>query len=465
MTHGSPGSASLSIGQRMGFAMGDLAGNFYWQSFQSFLLFYYTESVGLTPTTAGAIIMLASLWDGLIDPFIGAAADRTRTRWGAYRPYLLLGAPVLGVAFVLQYYRPPFEGIGLLIFVTATHFFFRSAYAMVNVPYVALSARITQDTAERSLLAGLRMLFATVAGIVVVAATQPVVAAVTERAGGQGYMVAAMIFALMASALFPIVFAVVREAPPDHAASSARPTMAGIYRSVIRNRAFWTVIVGLCCLTLCATALMKSVLYYYKYRLLAEDDAKIALMLGVGSALVYVPALMAAARRFGKRSIWLASCVAGLGGLAVLALVDIDRPWQMCAFIVYMHLPITGLGFGFWSMIPDTVEYGEWRSGVRAEAFIFGIGGFFAKSALGVSVFVFGAAFDAVGFVANQAQSASTLDGMKQIMVVMPAAGFAVAFVAMSLNPLRRGVHEAIVQDLRNGLLAVSVVPTPPSRS
>lgn len=446
-----PGT-KLSNSRRLGFAVGEVGIGLYWHSFHYFLLFYYTDTLGLKPTLAGAIIMLGSLWDGLVDPFIGAAADRTRTRWGSYRPYLLFVPPVLGLAFLSQYYRPPIDGGALIFYVTATHFLFRSAFAAMSVPYVALSARMTRDANERSTLAGLRMMCSTLAAVFVVATTQPIVSAVTGLMPGvQGYFAVAALYVVPASIVFLIVFSLVREQPRGHGGEDASVPMREVFPALSKNRAFWTLLLGVCGLTFCATALMKTVLYYYKYALHAEGQARFALMLGVGSALVYLPLMMAVVRRVGKRAIWFGSCAAGLAGLAFLGLNDIDRPWQMCVFLVYMQFSLVGVWFGFWSMIPDAVEYGQWRTGVRVEAFIFGVVGLVGKSALGASIFALGRSLDAVGFVANQEQSEATLEGLKNIMVFMPLGGFCVILAATLFNPLRRGVHEKIVADLRAG--------------
>ena len=179
--------------------------------------------------TAGLIYMVASIWDGLIDPLIGVAADRTRTRWGGYRPYLLFGTVPLALAFGLLYYRPPLEGTALVAVVLVAHLLFRSLYALVNVPYAALTARITRSAAERATIAGARMVFAHLrrgdrrAGD---AADRQVVTGSPRRRAG--FFVAACLFALLATLVLLLVFATdargARRAPePATAATPMRP--------------------------------------------------------------------------------------------------------------------------------------------------------------------------------------------------------------------------------------------------
>lgn len=430
------------------FGAGDFACNLYWQSISLYLLFYYTDAVGLSAATAGLIYMVASIWDGLIDPLVGAAADRTRTRWGGYRPYILFGAVPLALAFALLYYRPPLEGAALVAFVLASHLVFRTLYATVNVPYAALTARMTRDARERATVSGARMLFATAAAVTVALATQPIAQAVTGRPdGARGFFVAACLFAAVATVVLPMVFATTREQAPGPAAPRRGASRAN-WGSVRHNRAFWSLIIGGGFMITCMTALGKSVLYYFKYYLHDPAGARAALALASASGLVIVPLWMGVARRASKRTIWLASCAIYAVGLIAFARLDLRAAWQMDVFLVYMQVATVGLSFAYWGILPDTVEYGQWKTGVRAEAFVFGLALLFQKIALGLGAGLFGLALGAVGYRANQIQTPETLSGLKTIMVALPLTGVAICAVAMWFNPLKRGVHEGIVAEL-----------------
>jgi GPH family glycoside/pentoside/hexuronide:cation symporter len=200
-----------------------------------------------------------------------------------------------------------------------------------------------------------------------------------------------------------------------------------------------------------STALGKSVLYYFKYYLKDEAAGRLALPVLAASGLVILPIWMVISRRLSKRTAWLITTVWGALGLLVFALVDIRSPALMMAFLVYMQVSGLGAAMTFWSMLPDTVEYGEWRTGVRSDGFIFGLGQFFLKAALGLAAGLFGGALGAVGYVANQGQSEATLAGLKTIMVVLPLVGVSGAGLAMLFYPIRKGDHEAIVADLSAG--------------
>lgn len=439
-------SGALGWRRTIAFASGDFAFNLYWQSISLYLLFYYTEAVGLSAAAAGLIYMVASIWDGVADPLIGMTADRVRSRWGRYRPFLLLGAAPLALAFGLLYFRPPLEGTALVAAVMAAHLLFRSAYALVNVPYAALTASVTRSASDRGHIAGIRMVFATLAYVLVARTTQPIAQAVTgSRDGAGGFFAAACLFAALATPILLAVFATTRE---DEAAPAARKAAAPAWRAIWRNRAFWTLAGGGAALIIGYTVFAKSVLYYFKYVLGNEAAAPGALALAGLSGLVIVPLWMMAARGLGKRGVWLASCALLGASLFVFAALDLRAVWQMQLLLVSMQAGYLGINLAYWGMLPDTVEYGEWRGGERAAGLIFGLALLFQKVSLGLGAGLFGLALERTGFVANHALSPATLAGIKTMMVALPLLGIGLSALVMRFSPLLRGTHERILADL-----------------
>lgn len=445
------GAAQPKLGLKgmLGFTVGDFAFNLYWQSVSLYLLFFYTDVVGLRAGVAGLIYMIASIFDAVIDPLMGAIADRTRTRWGRYRPYILFGTPFVGIAFLLLYYRPPLEGAGLAAWMLAAHIIFRIAYTVVSIPFTAMSARLTSNSAERGSMAGLRIIFATLAGLTVAISTQPLAAHLGGGDSATGFFAAAAIFAAIASLVLPIVFFATRE--PDETEEDSAPANLAEYWSALRdNRALWALLAGVCAGVVCSTALGKSILYYFKYNLGNEDGGRIALSIVAASGLVIVPVWMAVSRWIGKRNAWFAAIAWGLAGLLWFSLTDVRSTGMAIAFFLWMQVTGLGLALGFWSILPDTVEYGEWRSGRRTESFVFGLGQFFLKVALGLGAGLFGWLLDQIGYRANTVQTPETLAHMKMLMTALPALGLTLAGVAMVFYPLRGGRHAEIVEELAN---------------
>jgi glycoside/pentoside/hexuronide:cation symporter, GPH family len=436
----------LSLPRKLGFTVGDYAFNLYWQSVSLFLMFYYTDAVGLSASTAGIVYMLASIWDGITDPIMGAIADRTRTRWGRYRPYLLLAAVPLGLSFAWLYYKPVADAFGLTAIVLAAHFVFRTAYTISSIPYISLNARLTSSSGERSTLAGFRMIFASLAGLTVSFGTQPLVAYFGEGDMARGFFYVACVIGLIATAIFPIVFFSTRE--PAETGEEVPLRWREYYTAVRGNRAFWIVVLAVLGGSLCTTTLGKTVLYYFKYYLHDEANARYALTFKALAGLGIVASWVYVTRFVGKRNAWFLTSVWGALGLTYFLFVEVDTTLHAILFFVALHFCSIGISLTYWSMLPDTVEYGEWVSGHRAESLVFGLAIFAQKCALGLAAGVLGIALELVGFVPNVEQSAATLRGMKMIMVVFPMTGLALAAVAMLFYPLRPGIHERIVAEL-----------------
>jgi GPH family glycoside/pentoside/hexuronide:cation symporter len=437
----------LSFARKAGFSLGDYACNLYWQSVSLFLMFYYTDALGLSGGVAGAIYMVASIFDGISDPIMGAVADRTRTKWGRYRPYILLGCVPLGLSFAGLYWAPAADGFGLVAVVTAAHLVFRIAYTAVSVPYSSLTARMTSSSEERSSLAGFRMVAATLAAMTVSYLTQPMVA---EFGGGdqaKGFFYAAAVFGLIATGIFPLVFLATRE-PPEPPGEVVHLKLGEHWRAMSTNRAFWVLMVGISLGAMSSTALGKSLLYYMKYIAGDEGAARYALSIKAALGVAIIPTWVIATRFIGKQAAWLIAAGWGLVGAAFLFFTNVQTAFAVTLFYLFMHVASLGVSTTYWSMMPDTVEYGEWRSGLRPESFIFGLGMFFQKVALGLAAGVFGLALDLIGYVANQAQSPETLHGLRMVVVGFPLVGLGGSALAMLFYPLRKGVHDRIVGEL-----------------
>jgi GPH family glycoside/pentoside/hexuronide:cation symporter len=446
------GAAEAAAGRRLRlllFAFGDFAFNLYWQSIMLFLLFYYTEALALPMAVAATTFMLASIWDGIANFAAGILADRHsgRLRHGAV---LTLGSVPLGLFFVLVYTPPLTSGPWAAASVFVGHLLFRTAYGLVNVPYLAMSARITADSRERAFVAGMRMLFGTAAAVVVALGTLPLGRWLTgSPIAADAYLGGALLFAVAGTAILIVVGLTYREedAPPP-----AEPVpIAAALRSLAGNRAFVTLCLAMMAMIVAVTMLNKSVLYYFKYFLDDASGGELALAtMGVVSAAA-VPAWMALARALGLRALWILAAMLAITGLGFFAAVDIHGAGAMQGYLIGMQATIVGLNFVFWAMLPNTIEYGERSTGVRIEGIVFGLAALLQRVAIGVATALLGWSFGSAGYVANVAQSADTLAAIRWTIALVPLGFLILSCAAMALNPLAKGAHGRIVRDLRPG--------------
>jgi GPH family glycoside/pentoside/hexuronide:cation symporter len=427
------------------FAFGDFAFNLYWQSIMLFLLFYYTDALGLPMATAAAIYTAASIWDGIANFVAGAVTDRRQPKHG-YGRVLILGSVPLGLACILTY-APLGTGFGGLALVVIGHLLFRTAYAALNVPYLAMGARISVDSRDRAFVAGARMLFGTLAWVVVARGTVPIGAWISGGAvAAEGYLWAAVLFAVLGTAILILVGATYREGAVP--AAPAPPSVRASIASLAANRAFVTLNLAMMAMIVAATVLNKSVLYYFKYFLGSDAAGQSALAwMGVMSA-VAVPLWMALQRVLGTRALWFVAALLCMAGLTLFAAVHIDEPLVMQLFLVGMQAVIVGLHFAFWAMLPNTIEYGEQATGLRVEGAVFGAAALLQRVAIGLATAILGLGFESAGYVANVQQSEATLTAMRWTIALVPLGALALSCGLMLLNPLGKGAHARIVKDL-----------------
>lgn len=435
----------LSWPTRLRFASGDFACNLYWQSSSLFLFFYYTEVLHLAPQLAGTIYMIGSVWDGIADLLTGIWAERGRRRYARVVGY---GAIPLGLSFPLLYFGPPFHGIAFVVGLLIAQFAFRSLYALVNITYAAWSVRISTDSRDRAAVAGLRMLFGTIAAVLVSLSTERISRAVSgSLTSSAGFLCAAGVFDLIAT---PLLMHVARRSPQgadEPKIAPPTPLSRGL-GALATNRAFVTLCIAMMCIAIAATILSRSVLYYFTYVVGDEMAGTTALALMGVSGSLFVPLWMLARHRIGSRALWLGAAALAIVGSTAFAMTDAGVAWRADLFLVTMQAALAAFSFVFWAMLPDTVEYGELHGGVRIEALSFGVAALLQKVAIGVATALTGFAYSAIGYAPRVAQSPEVITDIRWLMVAAPIIGCLVSALAMAANPLRRDTHRAIVAAL-----------------
>ncbi|MEE4203112.1 MAG: MFS transporter [Halieaceae bacterium] len=445
-----PTAVRLQAWRMAVYSTGDLGLNVYWQGVSLFLFFFYTDVMGIPAWWAGFTIFIASVWDGITDPIMGGVADRTRTAIGRYRPYLLYGAPVLAIGFIVTFYAPQgLSGGPLIAYALVTHLLLRTLYTVVSIPYSALSARMTSDSRQRGTLAGWRMQGAALGGLTTAFSTPSIVQQFVQLTDGDqrlGWCYAAMAMAAVATLILWLCAAGTRE--PDEAPDAPAPKpglglgdLATAAKMLGRNGPLVRVFLCIIMASLCLSMMSKTLIYWFKYAIGAEEAASLALALTPLVLLFVAPVWAMIAGKTSKRIAWIAgSSVALIGYLAFFAL-PMREGVNVYLAVVFIALGSSSFAVMFWAMLPDTVEYDQWISGERHEAKVFGFASFAQKAALGLNALLLGVLLDAIGFVPNVEQSEATLWGMKAVMSLIPALGVVTALIALWGYPIDRTYH------------------------
>ena len=433
-------SNAVSNKVRAAYGIGDYAICLYWSGVGLYLLYFYTDVVGITPLLAGWIYALGIAWDAITDPFMGYLAERTRSKMGSYRPYIFYGAIPLALSFVLLFWVPPFEGLLLFVFLLTVNLLHRTCFTIVSVPYSSLTARITDDSDERTKLTTARMIGASFGTLSVSALGFPIVLWFGGGDEAIGFIFFGMICGLTAILVLSITVRFVKEREFNFSPTQI-PSFSKVAKSVSQNYPFWIVFGSI--LILGSTSIMfnNNLIYFVKYSLDLHEYQGLILGVSSGAALLAIPFWAYAALKIGKRNSWMAAMALLLVGFLVFYFYPITSLNELLFVLGFIGIGNGATGVLFWSMLPDTIEYGEWKTGVRTESSLYGFMTFAQKGAIAFAAILLGMALTQIGFEPNQIQSEETLSGLKFIMTWIPLTGIFISFILVSFYPIDKSFH------------------------
>lgn len=443
-------AGTLSLGRKFGYGLGDFGLNLHWQGMGLFLTFFQTEIMGLSPVWAGVTFFVAALWDGITDPIMGLIADRTRGRWGSHRPYLLFGAVPLAASLALAFTAPGFTGPAAVMYGLATHMLLRTTYTVVAIPYSSLSARMTSNADERTSLTGWRMQFAFLGGAAV-SWMMPVLAKqFAGLDGAQGYAVAASIIGAVSAVAFVLCFLIVREQP---VAASRMARDEGFWDDLrgfmaLVRRGGPTVQLYLCILIsqIMVPLQARNYLYFFKYGIGDMSRADQAMALFGAINVLCVPLWVWLIRRTEKLTGFMVGGTLFAIGSLGFALMPEWSYWGAFIPLAVACAGHTAYAVCIWAMLPDTVDWSEWRFRRRDEGKIFGLAAFLQKAALGLSGLLMAAVFH--GFDVTKGQGEASEAGLRVVMGIIPLVGILAAMFIMRNYRLDLRRHAGIVARL-----------------
>ncbi|NLC53274.1 MAG: MFS transporter [Firmicutes bacterium] len=410
-----------------------------------YLLIFLTDVVNFPPALAGTLLLLAKIWDALIDPVIGHVSDRTKTRWGRRRPYLLWFAVPFGLAFSLMWQIPQVASpVGQTLIILGAIFSFITFFSLLSVPYSSLAPEMTRDYDERTRLNGYRMFFSIIGGLVAVLLPSYYFGLSPDLR--YGYRVMGISLGVVLAVL-PL-FAFVGTKEKLSTGQDRVPLKKGL-RLVLANRPYILALTTYLATWVAIDIISAVFIYYLKYWLdISKENSNVIFGLIFVVAAVFLPFWVKYAERFGKKNAYFV----GLGFLALVMLGTVFiQPGQRN--LVYLVGALAGIGVSAahvipLSIIPDTIEYDELRSGHRQEGIYFGLVTFMQQFATSGALFIVGLALQWSGYVPNIAQSAGTLLAIRLLLGLLPAILIGLGVLVLVKFPIDRDYHLWITQEL-----------------
>jgi glycoside/pentoside/hexuronide:cation symporter, GPH family len=408
----------LSIKEKIGYGLGDTASHFVWDMVGFWLLFFYTDVYGISAAAAGTIMLIARFWDMAIDPVIGIVSDRTNTRWGKFRPYILFGAIPYAVLAVLTFTTPNFGEVGKIIYAGATYVLLMTAYAAINLPYSALGAVMTPDTYERAGLNTYRF----IAGFTGQFVVTGLALTMAEYFGGgdkaQGFQYTVILFAGLSLVFFFITFKTTKERvqPPKAQKNSLKEDI----RNLFSNKS-WVILALVGIISFIMFAMQNAAIaYYFKYYLGRENNVQLFNVIGTIALIIALPLSKPLAKRFGNRNVFMgSSLISGLFFMLIYlpGVNDLITIYVLNIIAKMAYAPAVPL---LWTMIADSADYGEWKTGRRATGLYFSAAVFAQKAGWGIGAAIAGWILAISSFVANAVQPETAITGIKLLVSVIP---------------------------------------------
>ena len=478
----------LASREKIGYALGDIATNFFFQSMILYQTRFYTDTAGLSAVAVGSMFLVLRLGDAVIDPVIGALSDRTQTRWGKFRPWILGTAIPFGLIFWLVYVTPNFGPHGKLVYAYITYSLVMMLYSANNTPYSALMGVMTPDSSERSSIAGYRFVGALIGQFVIQALPLPLVAKLGHGDSARGWAITMAIFGFLIIILNLITFASTRERV--FSAPGQKPSLRADLKDVFTCRP-WIVMFVLTLLIFTTLVVRGSSLnYLFAYYLdqgtvkafldkfglaalgagpvtswklglnalglLVNRDGSNAAAVGLSlffvlGSLIQIVGIVfskALADRFGKKAVF----IAGMSVTAIAtALVFFVTPTSMTLLVVLSI--VWPIGWGptvplLWVMIADVADFSEWKNSRRATGFMYAGILFALKAGLSLGGALSAWVIAAYGYVPNVAQTQRALLGIRLGASIYPAATLALGIVCLVIYPIGKTLNIRVQDEL-----------------
>lgn len=478
-------SQPLSFIEKAGYSLGDGAANFVFFSMILFQLNFYTETLGIAAVTAGALLLVGRLWDAFFDPLMGVMADRTHTRWGKFRPWVLWTAVPWGVMMVLAYSAPDFSQTGKIIYACVTNVLLMTLYSANNTPYSAMTGVMTGDVNERTRLSSYRFVSAMIAQLVVGGFTLPLVAKLGQGNNAKGWQLTMALWATVCLVLFLITFLTTREriSPPPQQRSSPKQD----FGDLLKNGP-WIAMFILTLSHFIVLAMRGGTMFYYfdycldkdrltefltscglanagsgwwhsllgTFGLVISADKKNVASVGfslfnMSSQFVTVIGVAFStwlSMKFGKKAVAIAGFAVTTVFMALFVLVPpqaILGNYLLEWARALTYAPTIPL---LWAMFADVVDYAEWKTGRRTTGLIYATILFGLKTGLSLGGFIAGTLLSTYGYKAGVAQTPQAVQGIRLIISVYPTIFFGIVLVCLFSYKITKRLNLEIQDEL-----------------
>lgn len=455
----------IKLTEKIGYGFGDMASSMFWKLFGAYLMIFYTDVFGLPAAVVGTMFLITRIWDSAFDPIVGVVADRTHSRWGKFRPYLLWLAVPFGIIGILTFVTPDWSPTGKLIYAYVTYSLMMMIYSAINVPYASLRGVMSPNPKERNTLSTYRMTFAYIGSFIALLLFMPLVNFFSgnskELADQQtGWTLAVVVIAILCIVLFFGCFAWTKERVKP--IKETQNPLKEDLKDLFKNKPWW-ILLGAGVAALVFNSIRDgATVYYFKYFVVEEDYATVSffgmsfvlsglyLALGQAANIIGVIAAAPVSNRIGKRNTYMWAMIIATVLSVIFYWFDKEDLIWMFVFQALISVCAGSIFPLLWSMYADCADYSELKTGNRATGLIFSSSSMSQKFGWAIGTAVTGWLLGFFGFQANAVQSEEAISGIKMFLSFLPAIGTILSVVFISMYPLTENKMKDITTELEH---------------
>ena len=453
----------IKLTEKIGYGFGYMASSMFWKLFGAYLMIFYTDVFGLPAAVVGTMFLITRIWDSAFDPIVGVVADRTHSRWGKFRPYLLWLAVPFGIIGVLTFVTPDWSPTGKLVYAYVTYSLMMMIYSAINVPYASLLGVMSPNPKERNTLSTYRMTFAYIGSFIALLLFMPLVnffSGNSKDLGDQqtGWTMAVVVIAILCIILFFGCFAWTKERVKP--IKEAQNPLKEDLKDLFKNKPWW-ILLGAGVAALVFNSIRDgATVYYFKYFVVEEDYATVSffgmsfvlsglyLALGQAANIIGVIAAAPVSNRIGKRNTYMWAMIIATVLSVIFYWFDKEDLIWMFVFQALISICAGSIFPLLWSMYADCADYSELKTGNRATGLIFSSSSMSQKFGWAIGTAITGWLLGFFGFQANAVQSEEAISGIKMFLSFLPAVGTILSVVFISMYPLTEKKMKDITTEL-----------------
>lgn len=431
------------------YSFGGIGSNISFALLMSYLMFFYTDVFGISAISVGSLFLIARLVDAITDPIMGMIADRTRTKYGKYRPWIIFVSPFLGLSVILLFFTPDIGYDQKVIYAYVTYILYSLVSTMVNIPYHALTPVLSEDSNQRTQIASAKQVMAIPANLFVSAAALPIVALFGN--GKQGWLGLACVVAVLTIGSFWVCAAGAKRhdiVDMDTKKATQKVSIKEQLSVIYKNKPL-LLLMGAFGVQMLASSISNSVnMYYMSYNI---GHPELIPIIGLITTFASVPvaiALPSLSKKFDKKKIFIiGNCISAFFCVA-LFFIQTDNLVLLVIIIVMVMATAQISGIIGWAMLPDCVDYAQWKIGIRGDGTVSSCLTFINKCGMAFGGLAAGAALQTVGYIAGSQQTPLVLDAILFMKCLAPALAYMIANIFIIKYPITNASFKVMIDEI-----------------